>query len=71
MVPKLLSLIVDKILKPMRSTFEDVIYAIQGGSNLSIDDIRIHGIGLELACSRGSCGGIFSHANIFNDILPH
>ena len=36
MVPKLLSLIVDKILKPMRSTFEDVIYAIQGGSNLSI-----------------------------------
>ena len=25
----------------------------------------------ELACNRGSCGGIFSNANIFDDIPPH
>ena len=32
---------------------------------------RILGIELELACNRGSCGAIFSHANIFNDIPLH
>ena len=32
---------------------------------------RILGIVLELACNRGSCGAIFSHANILNDIPPH
>ena len=30
-----------------------------------IDRIRILGIELELACTRGLCGGIFSHANSF------
>ena len=33
--------------------------------------LRILGAELELACNRGSCGTIFSHANIFNDISPH
>ena len=32
---------------------------------------RILGIELELACNQGSCGAIFSHANIFNDIPLH
>ena len=36
-----------------------------------VDNIRILGIELELACNRGSCGAIFPHANIFNDIPPH
>ena len=34
----------------------------------SIDHIRILTVGLELDCNRGSCGGIFSNANIFNDM---
>ena len=33
--------------------------------NHSIDRIRILGIELELACTRGLCGEIFSHANSF------
>ena len=32
---------------------------------------RIIGIELELASSGGSCGEIFSHANIVNDVPPH
>ena len=40
-------------------------------SNLYFINIRILGIELELACNRGSCGAILSHANIFNDIPPH
>ena len=35
----------------------------------SIGLFRILGIELELACNRGSCGTIFSHVNIFNDVL--
>ena len=35
---------------------------------MSIDNIRILTVGLELACNGGSCGGIFSNGNIFNDI---
>ena len=38
---------------------------------LSIDDNCIFGIKLELVCSRGSCGTIFSHVNILNDITSH
>ena len=37
--------------------------------NCPIDRIRILGIELELACTRGLCGEIFSHANSFN-IFP-
>ena len=34
-------------------------------SMYSVDRIRILGIQVELACTRGLCGGIFSHANSF------
>ena len=36
-----------------------------------IDNICILTVGLELACNGSSCVGIFSNANIFNDIPPH
>ena len=39
--------------------------------NYTIDHIRILTIGLELPCNKGPGGGIFSNANIFNDIPPH
>ena len=42
-----------------------------GVHGAAIGLFRILGIELELAYKRGSCGVIFSHANIFNDIPPH
>ena len=39
--------------------------------NYTIDHIRILTIGLELPRNKGPGGGIFSNANIFNDIPPH
>ena len=40
-------------------------------ANLQIDNIRILTVGLELACNRGSCGGISLQIFAFEKIPPH
>ena len=46
----------------------NIAHVLISADYVHLENIRIHSIKLELACSRGSCEGIFSHANIFNDI---